>query len=262
MPPLQIAFWRVLLGAVVYTFVVYGAGRRVTAAQLRTSAPAAIAISVEIAIFFAALKATTLANATVIAALQPLLLFAVARRRFGESVTRYLIVISAVALTGVGLVMWGSSSAAIWSPRGDILSFIAVVFFAAYFATAKAARETVPALEFQAAVWIVGSVVLLPVALVDAGGLDFPDVGEWAWLALLLTVPGTGHLLMNWAHARVRLTATSMLTLAIPVITSIGGVIFLDESIGGTQMVGMAIVVGALVLVVRREAEPAVTRLG
>lgn len=251
---LQIAFWRILLGAVVYTIVVYVARRRLSWEKIRRSIPTGVAISLEIAIFFVAIKSTTVATATVIGSLVPLLLMVVASRRFGEEVTRFLVVMSLIALGGVGLVMIGSSSVSSWSLRGDLLAVVALVFFAAYFAFAKAAREHVPALEFQAAIWIVGTVVLLPFSVVDAGGIDVPGPSDWVWLAALLAVPGTGHLLMNWAHPRVRLSITSMLTLGVPVLTTIGGAIFLDEPVDVLQVAGIAVVLGVLAEVIRREA--------
>ena len=255
LPGLQIAFWRIALGAVVYAAFVYGAGKRLTVAQLRASWLTGAAISLEIAIFFVALKTTTVASATVIGALLPLVTMAVAGRRFGEHVARWLVAASLVALGGIALVMWGASGEGTWSLRGDVLAFIAMFLFAGYFVLAKSAREKVPALEFQAWLWIVGAIVLAPIAIVDAGGLEWPSATNWLWLAALLAVPGTGHTLMNWAHPRVRLTATSLLTLAIPVLTSAGGVIFLEESVGAVQVLGMTVVLGVLVLVVRREAE-------
>jgi drug/metabolite transporter (DMT)-like permease len=74
-------------------------------------------------------------------------------------------------------------------------------------------------------------------------------------LFALLAVPGTGHMLMNWAHPRVRLAISSMLTLAVPVLTTAGGVVFLDQSVGAVQVVGIAVVLGALSMVIRREAQ-------
>lgn len=255
MPGLQIAFWRILLGAVVYTAVVYGVGRRITWAHVRHSAATGIFISLEIAIFFVAIRATTVASATTIGSLVPLLLMGVAARQFGEQVTRFLVGVSIVSLGGVALVMSGASSSNAWSLRGDLLAVVALIFFAGYFALAKSAREHVPALEFQACIWIVGTVVLFPIAVVDASGVTMPTAEQWAWVAALLAVPGTGHLLMNWAHPRVRLTITAMLTLAVPVLTTTGGVLFLDQSIGALQVVGIAVVLGGLSLVIRREAQ-------
>jgi drug/metabolite transporter (DMT)-like permease len=254
MPGQQIAFWRILLAAVVYVVAVRVSGRRLTWAHIRRTIPTGIVIGVEIAVFFVAIKSTTVANATVIGSLVPLLLMGVASRRFGETVTRFLVGAAVISLAGVALVMFGSSSEATWSLRGDLLSVVALVFFAAYFALAKAARQDVPALEFQASLWIVATVVLVPVALVDAGGVDVPTARNWLWLVGLLLVPGTGHLLMNWAHPHVKLTVSGMLTLGVPVLTTIGGAIFLDEPVDALQIGGIAVVLGVLVEVIRREA--------
>ena len=255
MSGLQIAFWRIFLGAVVYTAVVYLAGRRIDWSMLKAVAPAGIAISLEIAVFFVAIRNTAVANATIISNLTPLVLLAVAARAFNERVTTLLIAVTGVSMVGVVLVVFGSTQNSSWEPWGDFLSLVAMFLFAAYFATAKRGRETVPILEFQACLWIVGTVVLFPVSVIDARGIDVPSATQWAWLAALLAVPGTGHMLMNWSHNHVRLVITSMLTLAIPVVSTIGAVWFLDETVNGIQMLGMAITLSALALVVRREAE-------
>ena len=255
MPGLQIAFWRILLGAVVYWIALPLRGQRLSWRQLLLSAPAALAISFEIAIFFVALKATTVANATIVAALAPVVLLVVASRRFGERITAPLMIAVAIAIGGVVLVMVGSSEEATWSLRGDLLALVAMLLFAAYFTFAKAARSVVPAHQFQASVWIVGAIALFPVAVVDAGTVEVPAPGDWVWLVALLIVPGTGHFLMNWAHAKIRLSVSGVLTLGIPVLSTIGAVLFLDEGLVAVQVIGMVVVIAALVFIVLREAE-------
>lgn len=255
MPGVQIAFWRVVMAALAYLVVLRVAGRRLTVAHLRLTALPALAFSVEVAVFFVALKLTTVANATVIGAMQPLVLMLVASRRFGERVSAVVILSGAVALVGVGLVVFGSSLDATWSLEGDLLAVLAMVLFAAYFAMAKQARGKIPALEFQAGIWIIGAFVLLPVSLIEEGGVFLPSGWNWAWMALLVLIPGTGHLLMNWAHTRVRLVTASMLTLAVPALSTAGAVVFLDESAAVAQWVGMVVVLGALALVIKRETE-------
>lgn len=255
MSGLQIAFWRILLGAAVYTAAVYVSGRRLSRAMLRVVAPAGVVISIEIAVFFVAIRETEVANATVISNLTPIVLLAIAARSFGERVTGLLVAVTAVSLVGVVLVVFGSTQHTSWSPLGDSLSFVAMLFFAAYFVLAKRGRETVPILEFQACLWIAGAMVLFPVSVVDAGGVAWPSGTQWIWLVALLAVPGTGHLLVNWSHNHVRLVITAMLTLAIPVMSTIGAVLFLDQAVNAVQVVGMVITLAALSLVVRREAE-------
>jgi drug/metabolite transporter (DMT)-like permease len=255
LPGLQLAFWRVALAAVVYWSIVLATGRKLTWTHLKTSAPAAVAIGLEIAVFFVALKTTTIANTTVIQALQPIVLLFFGLRRFGERVSARLVALAIVALAGVALVVFGSSGQPIWSPRGDFLAFLAMLLFALYYIFAKTARAAVPALEFQTAVWVIGTVVLLPIAVIDAGGIEVPEMRHWVGLVVLLAIPGTGHFLMNWAHSRVKLSVTSMLTLALPVLSTIGAALFLDEPLAGWQLPGIVIVVVALAAAIRRETQ-------
>ncbi len=255
MSGLQIAFWRMGLGAVVYWAVLTATGRRLAFEQLKRSAPAGLAIGAEIAIFFVAIKATTVANATLIGALQPIVLLVFGARRFGERVPRWVIGLSLVALGGVALVMYGSTDLPVWSPRGDVLAFASMLLFAAYYMLAKRARTDVPAFEFQTAVWIWGTLLVMPAALIEAGGVAVPSPEHWLWLAILLAIPGTGHLLMNWAHSRIQLSSAAVLSLGIPILSVVGAAIFLDEPVGGWQIPGIAIVVLTLVIVVRRGAQ-------
>ena len=66
-----------------------------------------------------------------------------------------------------------------------------------------------------------------------------------AILAIVL-VPGSGHILMNWAHAHTTLVLTSLITLGLPVIAAISAAIFLDQSVTPVQIFGIALVIAAL----------------
>ena len=87
MPGIQIAFWRQLIGFGVYGLVFLLIGRRLTWRTVRLVIPAGVLLGLEIGVFFTALRTTTIANATIIGALQPILLLAVASRRYRETVT-------------------------------------------------------------------------------------------------------------------------------------------------------------------------------
>ncbi|NNL49132.1 MAG: DMT family transporter [Acidimicrobiia bacterium] len=255
LPGIQVAFWRILLGAVVYTAIFVARGGRISKRNLMLSAPAGAVIAIEIAIFFVAIKATTVANAVVIGNLQPLILFYFASRRFGESINRWFIGVAVVAFIGVAIVVFGSSSTAVWNPWGDFLAFVAMLFFAAYFVLAKTARQQLATFEFQTMQLLVGSATLAPIAFVDAGlKFDVPSLEAWGGLALLLAIPGTGHLLMNFSHLKVKLSVTSLLTLGIPALSTLAAALFLDEPANLIQYAGMALVVTALATVITRES--------
>ena len=261
MPGLWIGFWRLTIGALTYGLVLHLGGRRIRLATLRLVAPAAIVIACEIGIFFTALRTTTVANATIIGALQPIVLLAVASRRYRESVTAWLVGATLVAVGGIALVVQGSSSQSGWSLRGDILAFVAMFFFSAYFVLVKEVRHRIDTFTLQTTSMAIGAVVLFPMAAIDAGtpAVPFPSWGQWAWLLALLAVPGTGHVLMNWAHLHVSLSLTGLLTLAIPVISGIGAWLALDERVTPVQGLGMAVVLAVLVVVIVRDARLART---
>ncbi|MED5600085.1 MAG: EamA family transporter [Actinomycetota bacterium] len=256
LPGLQIGFWRLFLGAVVYGTFFYAGGRRITWATVRLVALPAVTIALEIALFFAALKNTSLANATTIGALQPILLMAVASHRYRERVTGWLVGIAFVAIGGVALVMFGAGGGSGGHLWGDLLAAVSTFFFAAYFVFVKDVRHHLDTFTLQTTSMAIGALVLLPLAAIDAGQVipPLPSWSQWGWLALLLAVPGTGHFLMNWAHLHVSLTLTGLLTLAIPVLSAAGGWLVLDQRLTAVQVLGMVVVLSTLVVVVRRDS--------
>ena len=256
LPGLQIGFWRLLLGAAVYTTFLYAGGRRITWATARLVALPAVTIALEIAVFFVAIQHTSLANATTIGALQPILLMVVASRRYREQVSGWLVGVAVVAVGGVSLVMFGGGGVADGHLRGDLLAVMSMVLFSAYFVFVKDVRHRVDTFTLQTTSMAIGALVLLPLAAIDSGRLvpPFPSWSQWGWLALLLAVPGTGHFLMNWAHLHVSLTLAGLLTLAIPVLSAGGGWLVLDQRLTVVQVLGMVVVLSTLVLVVRRDA--------
>ena len=262
MAPAQIAFWRVLMTVPVYWGILVARGRQLSWSDIKASAPAGIAIGLELWIFFTALKTTTIANATVLGNLQPFVVMAFGMRRFGERVTAWLIGGAIAAVSGVVLVIYGASGHVTWSLKGDLLALLAMVLFAGYFIYAKEARRTVAPFEFQTSVWLVAAAVLAPVAVIDAGGVVVPTSEQMWWLLALMIVPATGHLLMNWAHGVVHLSIASLATLVIPVISSVGAVFLFSETLRPLQLIGMAVVLTALAYVIAKDAqvEPVVSK--
>jgi drug/metabolite transporter (DMT)-like permease len=64
---------------------------------------------------------------------------------------------------------------------------------------------------------------------------------------------------MNWAHLHVTLSFAGIMMLSIPVISSVGAWLFLDERVTEIQIIGMVIVISTLFLVAKREAEISTT---
>jgi drug/metabolite transporter (DMT)-like permease len=251
---LRLAFCRMGAAAILYLVLLSFAGKRLTIQHLVKSAPAGITLGLCLALFFTAIKLTTIANAAVIGSMQPLIILLISSRYFGEKIGKWLTGMTFIAFAGAALVVFGSSGQPQWSLKGDMISAVAMLVFAAYLVLAKRGRRHVPAFEFQTAVWITGWLVLVPIALFDPANLVVPDALQWRWILLLVAVPGTGHLLMNWTHLRIRLSTASILTLAIPAISIVVAAVWLGEPVTKLQAVGISIVMVSLGLIIRHQS--------
>ena len=85
---LGVACYRIWLGAAIVTVAFLATGGRITKRLLRLSLWGGLAFTADLVLFFCAVQETSIANATVIGALQPLLVLAVASRLFGERARR------------------------------------------------------------------------------------------------------------------------------------------------------------------------------
>lgn len=81
----------------------------------------------------------------------------------------------------------------------------------------------------------------------DGGGITLRTAGL---IMGVVALPGSGHILMNWAHAHTTLMLTSLATLTMPVVSSLGAWVFLDQSVSTLQLAGITVVVTVLAFVV------------
>ena len=210
--------------------------------------------------FFTSLKMTSVANVTIIGALQPVLVLLVAGRMFSEPMGRGAAAWTAVAFAGVAMVVLGSAGSPTWSPAGDALAALNVVAFTVYCLASKSFRRDTGAWEYVVGMTTMAGVVMTAVVFSTGQDLGRPAPWEWAVLVAIAVFPGSlGHALSNWAHAHVSAFVASIILLAVPVVAAAGAWVLLDEPLGTMQVAGGAIVLAAIATIVLstppREAE-------
>ena len=251
---LTLAVDRMWIGAVVYVAVIMLRGGRISARSLRASAVGGLCFAADIALFFVALHHTSVADATVIGALQPALALVIAGPLFGEAVGPAEVVLSTVGMLGVGIAVFGSASTAGRTAFGDLLAVGALLAFTWYFVASKQARAKLGALEYQASVLVVAAVASAPVVALSGHALLPPHASDLGWAAVLAAVPGSGHLLVNWAHRSTPIMTTSLLTLGTPVVSVGGAAVLLGEPLTLLQLAGAVVALGGVGLVLARSA--------
>ncbi len=250
------------LGA--YRFGLYGIllsgflwlrGTRVTWATMRSSMWGGLSLAADAAMFFSALKLTSIANATVIGALQPVVVAIVAHRFFGESIRRRDLLLGAISLAGVIVVITNSAPSADASLAGNLFAVGALFAWSSYFIFSRQAKGVISPSEYTAGTALWTALVNLPLALAFGQDVTSPSAESWLWLAVLVGVAGFfGHSAMNWSLQRIPLWLGSTFTLFIPVVSAAAAWVFLGEAVTVVQMAAMAVVVAALAGVVANQS--------
>lgn len=250
---LAIAVYRLGLGSVVYTAVLYAQGGRLTRRAFALGWKGGLAFGIDIAAFFLAVRNTSVAIAVIFSALQPVVIAGFAAAMFGERIHRRHVVGTAVAVPAIALVAFGAGEGGEHSLFGDVMAVLALLAWSAYFITSKKAREQLRTMEYMTVLNIVGFLTVLVLA-VPTGALTSADaeltMGRALAIVAVLAFPGSGHIIINWAHAHTTLMLTSLATLGMPVLSTLLAAVFLDQQVSTVQLAGIAVVLITLAFVV------------
>jgi drug/metabolite transporter (DMT)-like permease len=248
---LAFAFYRLWMGTAVMLIALLVTGHRLSLDTLRRAAPAGVLFGANLALFFTALKLTSVTDVLIVAALQPALTLIVAGPLFGEQVTAQDWAWTGVSLAGVVLVIVGSSGSPQWSLKGDLFAVGALLAWSTYWVVSKRVRQDVPAFEYMSAVTLTAAVVVTPIALFSGQSFHV----RWQdslWLVLFVAGAQGGHTLLAWSHAQVEVSVSSLLVLAEPVIAPVAALLILGEPLPALSIAGGAVAVSAVAMVIRR----------
>jgi drug/metabolite transporter (DMT)-like permease len=158
-----------------------------------------------------------------------------------------------IATIGVARVAFGAAKSGEGSGLGDVMAVAALFAWAWYFIASKQARRHLDTLEYLTVVMI-GGVPIVGVLALVTGAFSEPgnqlDLTNLWWVLLVVFLPGSGHLLINWAHNSTTITLSSLLTLLMPVVSTALAALWLDEQVTAIQVVGIAVVLAALAIVI------------
>lgn len=255
MGSLAIGFYRFAFFALMLVTWMYLRGTPFRLRVIRDSMWGGIALGADIALFFSAVKLTSIVNATIIGSMQPIVVGIIAARFLGETIRPRDALWSLVALGGAVLVVAASAGDEVTDIRGDLLAAAAMLSWSAYFITSKNSKKTMTPTEFTAGTSLWTMAICAPLGFVFGQDMSWPSATNWAWLVAMALASGlVGHAMMNWSLVRIPLWVGSTFTLLIPVFSALLAWVVLDERVNALQAVGMAVVIGALAVVVRSQS--------
>jgi drug/metabolite transporter (DMT)-like permease len=192
---------------------------------------------------------TSVANATVLTNLTPVVVTLIAWLVFRERPNGLFVICVVVALAGASLMAMAPSAHAMVNGRagvnppphpalGNLLSTAASLWYALYFISVGRARRSMS--PSRVMLWSSG--VCAPLLLVFAIAMREPltpaSLGGWAACAGLAVMHVTGQGSIAWALGRLPTATASMVVLVQPVVAAVLGWAILHEPLGLWQSVG------------------------
>ncbi|MFN0264664.1 DMT family transporter [Tepidamorphus sp. 3E244] len=262
--PFASAFWRVGMALpLLYAWAAMDA-RRMPSLATRTRAEtrrdwrmaglAGALFAGDLFFWHIAIVNTTVANATFLASLAPIVVMIGSWTFLKEKVTPAILAGFVLGLAGAAFLLGSSYNYAPQNLVGDVYGLITALFFGAYFLAVRPARRYMPAGVVIFRSTVVTAAMLLVVALVLEGDI-FPS--SWHGLAMLVCLALVSHAggqgLLAFALGHLPAAFSSLVILIEGVVAAIFGYFILGENLTALQLAGsLAIFSGIFIARPRR----------
>ena len=248
--PAAAGFWRLALALpalAVLTFV----NRKPGASHglNRMTVLAGLFFALDLGFWHYGVKFTTVANATILANLSPVVVTAAAWLMLGERPRKTFLAGLALALTGI----WAIAAAQVAGkgldpPLGDGLSMTTALWYAGYMLCVRRVRSQQTASEVMLWSSAVGAPLLLVAALLLREQIIPDTAGGWGACIGLGVVHVVGQGCIAWALGRLPAATASVVILVQPVLTAVLGWVIFAEALGPLQALGGAMALAGVVI--------------
>ena len=111
-------------------------------------------------------------------------------------------------------------------------------------------------MEYTTGVTITAAIAVTPIVLLAREPLTRVHAGDWLWISLLALIPGTGNLVMNWAHRYVDASISSALNCLNPLVAAVAAWVILGQPLTLLQDGGILVGLTAITVVAAQHREP------
>lgn len=249
--PAAAAFWRMALAAPILVIMIRPAAadwQMANTAGLKFAALAGLVFACDLSFWHWSIKLTSVANATALANLAPVVVTALAWLLFREKPSRAFLLALVMAVSG-GLIMAAANPHGEGRLLGDILGVTTCLWYGSYFIAMKAARSRVPTSLAMLVSTLVCAAVLLPIALILREPLLPASLNGWlACLGLALIVHVGGQGAISWSLGHLPTALTALVVLIQPVVAGALAWVLFGEALTALQIAGGALALGGVVI--------------
>ena len=252
-PAAVIAAWRLIIAsAALAPFATRGLvsqvkGRR----EVGLLALTGLALALHLLTWIAGVQRTSVANASLLYSVHPVLTAAGGAIFFRERIGARLAVSILLSLVGVAILGIGDLELRPEGLVGDGLCMISAGFFATYLLLGRYLRRGISSLSYVLAIYAAAGVASTVIAVAGGAPMLGYDKSAWLCFVLMAAVPTLlGHTGFNHAVRYVEATQVSMAAMAEPLFAAVGAAILWNEPITGVAVGGYALIILAVVVLV------------
>ncbi len=252
-PGLTISAVATVMAAAMSSAWARWSGAPLTREVLKAAALGGICHAASQTMAFSAYHETSLAIASLVTTMTPLIVVVAAAPLFGERLRPVQVAYALLAIAGVTAVALGGPAGGDAHVLGDLLAVGALLATSGYLLLMKHRRMAgVAASAYVAGVFTVSAAIQLVVWLASGNGVRELHGWEWWWLVVVAFLPNSfGTALITWAQAHVSVALSSLLVLGTSVIAAAGAWAIYGQRLGVWQLVGGPVVLVALAGVLR-----------
>lgn len=261
--PTSSGFYRTILAVplfLVWPFLMPKSASLVKSTHSRSGAILLVLAGVffagDLAFWHYSIGLTSIANATLFPNLAPIFVTFVAWYLFKEQITQRFLLGLGAATVGAVIVLGDSLLRGEGHIKGDLLAFVAALFYAGYLLSISRLRQTHTTLSIMLWSSLVTSLVLLPICIFSGQSLVPGGINGWLVLFALSWISHAGGQgLIAYALAHLPVSFSSVGLLVQPAMAAFFAFLILGEPIGLWQGIGAVVILGGIYLA-RRGSTP------
>ncbi|HVB33402.1 MAG TPA: EamA family transporter [Patescibacteria group bacterium] len=200
--------------------------------------------------FTVSLHYTSIGHVALIIAMGPIFVLLLARLMGQETLSPGKIIGMLLSFSGVALLAIGQGSD--WRSgglAGDLIALCAACGFACYAVLSKRVAHRYDSIAFNTFTHLTGALLLLPLAVHQALGLDWAHVSwpSWAGLSYMALFGSVaGYFIFYKLLGHISATQVASLNYLLPVVATSLGVVLLGERVGRIFLLAAALVLTGL----------------
>jgi len=254
-PAVAISFWRMGFGALILWGVSLVKKQvPLRNENLKRTLIAGILLGIHFALFFGAIKLTTIANATFLGTLAPLITFFIEKFILKRNHAPTLIFGLGMAICGAIIIVGNRFDFSSNYTTGNLLAVCCSIFLGMAFIISENVRKEVGTVSYSRTLFSAAAATLFIIAFFKGTVLTGFSPYEFGGLLLLGIIPTIlGHGSMYYAIRYVPPTVVASTPMGEPVLASIMAWFLFQEAVGFATVIGGSITLMGLFLLARQK---------